>query len=60
MSAEWRRENLVCSLGRLSGEVQVRRQPLPVMPVELLSLFDRDELAKYMTTDELAVLEGDR
>jgi succinate dehydrogenase / fumarate reductase flavoprotein subunit len=59
MSADWRRENLVCLLAPDAAEVQVRRQPLPVMPVELLKLFDRDELAKYMTTDELAVLEGD-
>jgi succinate dehydrogenase / fumarate reductase flavoprotein subunit len=60
MSAEWRRENLVCSLPPDATEVHVRRQPLPVMPVELLRLFDRDELAKYMTEEELAVLEGDR
>jgi succinate dehydrogenase / fumarate reductase flavoprotein subunit len=51
MSAEWRRENLVCALA--DGEVQVRRQPLPPMPRELLDLFDREELAKYMTDEEL-------
>jgi hypothetical protein len=26
------------------------------MPVELMSLFDRDELSKYLTPDELTVL----
>jgi hypothetical protein len=26
------------------------------MPPELLSLFDRDELSKYMTEDELSIL----
>jgi succinate dehydrogenase / fumarate reductase flavoprotein subunit len=52
MSAEWRRENLVCEL-TATGEVNVRRQPLPAMPRELLDLFDRDELAKYMTDEEL-------
>jgi succinate dehydrogenase / fumarate reductase flavoprotein subunit len=53
MSAEWRRENLVCSLPPDGTEVQIRRQPLPAMPRELLDLFDRDELAKYLTDEEL-------
>jgi succinate dehydrogenase / fumarate reductase, flavoprotein subunit len=60
-SAEWRAVNLICSLvpppegaalGRV-GDVVVRRQPLPEMPPELLELFDRDELAKYMAEREL-------
>ena len=55
MSAEWRRFNLICSLDDEKG-VNVARQPLPVMPVELLSLFDPKELAKYMTEEELSVL----
>jgi len=33
--------------------VLVRRQPLPEMPAELLGLFERDELSKYMTDAEL-------
>jgi succinate dehydrogenase / fumarate reductase flavoprotein subunit len=54
MSDEWRKVNLVC---RPDGEgVAVEKQPLPVMPPELLSLFDRDELSKYMTEEELAIL----
>ena len=54
MSDEWRKVNLVC---RPDGEgVAVEKQPLPVMPPELLSLFDRDELSKYMTAEELAIL----
>jgi succinate dehydrogenase / fumarate reductase flavoprotein subunit len=58
MSAEWRKVNLVC---RPAGEgVEVTRQPLPVMPPELLSLFDRDELSKYMTDDELAILPEEK
>ena len=32
------------------------RQPIPTIPVELLSLFDVNELKKYMTAEELAVL----
>jgi succinate dehydrogenase / fumarate reductase flavoprotein subunit len=54
MSAEWRKVNLVC---RPDGDgVQVEQQPLPVMPPELLSLFERDELNKYMTDDEISTL----
>jgi succinate dehydrogenase / fumarate reductase flavoprotein subunit len=54
MNDEWRKVNLVC---RPDGEgVAVEKQPLPVMPPELLSLFDREELSKYMTADELAIL----
>ncbi len=54
MSEEWRKVNLVC---RPDGEgVAVEMQPLPVMPPELLSLFDREELSKYMTEEELAIL----
>ncbi|HEV2087105.1 MAG TPA: fumarate reductase/succinate dehydrogenase flavoprotein subunit, partial [Cryptosporangiaceae bacterium] len=54
MSADWRQVNLVCAVG--GDGVQVTRQPLPVMPPELFSLFDRKELAKYMTEEELSVL----
>jgi succinate dehydrogenase / fumarate reductase flavoprotein subunit len=54
MSAEWRKVNLVC---RPDGEgVTVTKQPLLPMPPELLSLFDREELSKYMTDEELAIL----
>jgi succinate dehydrogenase / fumarate reductase flavoprotein subunit len=57
MSAEWRQVNLICSVD--ADGVHVDRQPLPVMPTELLTLFDRSELEKYMTEPELtAVPEG--
>jgi succinate dehydrogenase / fumarate reductase flavoprotein subunit len=57
-SAAWRAINVVCELdGRANDagipDVAVRRQPLPQMPPELLGLFERDELAKYMTEAEL-------
>jgi succinate dehydrogenase / fumarate reductase, flavoprotein subunit len=52
MSAQWRKVNLVCSLAG-SGEVRLARQPLAPMRPELRDLFDRDELAKYYTPDEL-------
>jgi succinate dehydrogenase / fumarate reductase flavoprotein subunit len=56
MSDEWRKINLIC---RPEGEgVAVVQQPLPVMPPELLALFDREELSKYMTEEELAILPG--
>ena len=57
-SAEWRQINVVCSLAGATnragiGDIAIRRQPLPQMPPELLGLFERDELAKYMTQGEL-------
>jgi succinate dehydrogenase / fumarate reductase flavoprotein subunit len=55
MSPTWRQVNLICSASR-DGTVTVQRQPLPTMPPELLGLFDRSELAKYMTPEELAGL----
>jgi succinate dehydrogenase / fumarate reductase, flavoprotein subunit len=54
MSPEWRKVNLVCSTD--GNEVRVERKPLPVMPPELLGLFDRAELRKYLTEEEVAVL----
>jgi succinate dehydrogenase / fumarate reductase flavoprotein subunit len=54
MSAEWRKTNLVCSLD--ADGVSVEHKPLPVMPKELLELFDVGELKKYMTSDELVGL----
>jgi succinate dehydrogenase / fumarate reductase flavoprotein subunit len=58
MSPQWRLTNLIC---RADGDnVRVDKQPLPTMPIELLTLFDRDELTKYLTEGELtAVPKGD-
>jgi succinate dehydrogenase / fumarate reductase, flavoprotein subunit len=54
MDPTWRQVNLIC---RLAGdEVEVTRQPLATMPVELLSLFEWSELSKYMTPEELEAL----
>jgi succinate dehydrogenase / fumarate reductase, flavoprotein subunit len=51
MSAEWRKVNLICSL---DGEgVNLRRQEMAPMRDDLIALFDRDELKKYMTEEEL-------
>ncbi|GAA2589638.1 fumarate reductase/succinate dehydrogenase flavoprotein subunit [Dactylosporangium fulvum] len=51
MDPNWRRVNLVCSLD--GEDVRLERKPLPVMRPELQGLFDRSELAKYMTDEEL-------
>ena len=52
MDPRWRDINLIC---RVDGDgIRVDQQPLPVMPPELLRLFDRGELSKYMTDAELA------
>ncbi len=60
MSPEWRQVNLVCSLadsgrGAAFGEetVQLRHQPLAPMRADLLELFDRGELKKYLTEAEV-------
>ena len=53
MNPAWRRVNLVCSLDKV-GDVHLERKPLPVMRDELIQLFDRAELAKYLTEEELA------
>ncbi|HZR54402.1 MAG TPA: fumarate reductase/succinate dehydrogenase flavoprotein subunit [Streptosporangiaceae bacterium] len=56
MSPEWRKINLVLTL---DGEhVVMKRQPLVPMRPDLLALFERSELKKYMTDDELAGLEN--
>jgi succinate dehydrogenase / fumarate reductase flavoprotein subunit len=52
MSPQWRLINLVCSLDE-SGEVHLERKPVPKMRPELIRLFDRGELSKYLTDDEL-------
>jgi succinate dehydrogenase / fumarate reductase flavoprotein subunit len=56
MDPKWRRVNLVCSLD--GTEVQVKEQPLPAMPPELLALFEWSELSKYMTGEELEAVPG--
>jgi succinate dehydrogenase / fumarate reductase flavoprotein subunit len=56
MSPQWRLINLVCSLG--DGEVVLERKPVPKMRDELIKLFDRTELSKYVTEDELAAYDA--
>ncbi len=54
MDPAWRLKNLICSATE-SG-IEVTEQPLGPMREDLLALFKRDELAKYLTDEELARL----
>jgi succinate dehydrogenase / fumarate reductase flavoprotein subunit len=56
MDPEWRKVNLVCSA--TGDTVTVDRQPLPVIPIALLTEFEWSELSKYMTAEELEALPG--
>jgi succinate dehydrogenase / fumarate reductase flavoprotein subunit len=56
MDPTWRQVNLVCSLSS-AGDVQLVRKPVPTLPPELMGLFDVTELKKYMTDEELALLD---
>ncbi|SDT76686.1 fumarate reductase/succinate dehydrogenase flavoprotein subunit [Actinoplanes derwentensis] len=58
MNPAWRRINLVCSLDG-SGGVHLERKPVPSMRAELIALFERSELAKYLTDEELAEVEAE-
>jgi len=55
MSPEWRKINLVCTQSAPgAGTVVLKRQPMEPMRPDLLATFDRSELKKYMTQEELA------
>ncbi|HUA30639.1 MAG TPA: fumarate reductase/succinate dehydrogenase flavoprotein subunit [Streptosporangiaceae bacterium] len=59
MNPEWRKVNLICALegdGISGGQITLTRQPLPKMRDDLITLFDRAELKKYLTDEELAAL----
>jgi succinate dehydrogenase / fumarate reductase flavoprotein subunit len=57
MDPEWRGVNLICSLDG-SDAVQLRRQPVPEIRQDLLELFERSELSKYLTAPELTRLDA--
>ncbi|MET9862333.1 fumarate reductase/succinate dehydrogenase flavoprotein subunit [Streptomyces smyrnaeus] len=64
MDREWRRANLVCTLaaegasgaeaetGR-AGRIALRRREMPPIRKDLLELFEKEELIKYLTDEEL-------
>ncbi|PYC72102.1 fumarate reductase/succinate dehydrogenase flavoprotein subunit [Streptomyces tateyamensis] len=56
MDRDWRRTNLVCALD--GPAVSVQRQAGEPVRADLLALFDRTELAKYFTPEELAGDDG--
>ena len=54
MRPDWRKINLACALE--GDEITITRQPTPPMRADLIALFDRDELKKYLSADEMASL----
>ena len=51
MSPEWRKVNVICTLD--GDRVVLKEQPMAPMREDLLALFDRGELEKYYTEQEL-------
>ena len=58
MDSGWRRSNLVCAINAASDGIDVALKPVPTLRPELLGLFEKSELAKYMTAEELANYES--
>ncbi|NSC23684.1 fumarate reductase/succinate dehydrogenase flavoprotein subunit [Streptomyces albus subsp. chlorinus] len=59
MDREWRRANLVCTLKVAAAEdgaadrISLRRREMPPIRKDLLELFEKEELIKYLTDEEL-------
>jgi len=58
MDPIWRGVNLICSLIPGTDDVALTHKPVPTIRPDLLALFDRSELKKYLTEPELAVLDN--
>lgn len=56
MDAKWRQVNSISTWD--GSTVTVVTQKLPSMPKELFDLFDPHELEKYLTPEEMSVVEG--
>jgi succinate dehydrogenase / fumarate reductase flavoprotein subunit len=54
MDPRWRKVNLICTAD--GDSIDVVEQPMEPMREDLIVLFKRDELSKYLTDDELAGL----
>jgi succinate dehydrogenase flavoprotein subunit len=52
MRPDWRKINLICALD--GDQITISRQATPAMRDDLIALFDKDELKKYLTDTELA------
>jgi succinate dehydrogenase / fumarate reductase flavoprotein subunit len=62
MSATWRRRQLVCQLGTdVNGVdgIAITEQPITPIRPDLLALFERSELEKYLTDEELPATGSD-
>jgi succinate dehydrogenase / fumarate reductase, flavoprotein subunit len=57
MRPEWRKVNLVCTLE--GDEIKITHQPVPPMRDDLIALFDRAELKKYLSEEEMAALPAE-
>ncbi|MEU0856388.1 fumarate reductase/succinate dehydrogenase flavoprotein subunit [Streptomyces griseofuscus] len=54
MEREWRNVNLLCTLADPAvGRIRLTRETTPPIRSDLLDLFDKEELAKYLTDEEL-------
>ncbi|NGO70328.1 fumarate reductase/succinate dehydrogenase flavoprotein subunit [Streptomyces boncukensis] len=58
MDREWRRANLMCALAEdgaegAGGRIALRRREMPPIRADLLELFEKEELIKYLTDEEL-------
>ncbi|WP_443611869.1 fumarate reductase/succinate dehydrogenase flavoprotein subunit [Acrocarpospora catenulata] len=58
MSPDWRRKLLVCSAAPDGSEVSVVEKVQQSMRDDLITLFDRGELSKYLTEDEMAEFDA--
>jgi succinate dehydrogenase / fumarate reductase flavoprotein subunit len=58
MSPEWRRILLVCAASPDGSVVKIEEKIQPSMRGDLITLFDRDELKKYITQDELTEFDA--
>jgi succinate dehydrogenase / fumarate reductase flavoprotein subunit len=57
MRPDWRKINIACGLE--GDTITLTRQPTPAMRDDLIALFDRDELKKYLSEDEIAALPAE-
>jgi succinate dehydrogenase / fumarate reductase, flavoprotein subunit len=57
MRPEWRKVNLVCVLD--GDKIAITKQPVPAMRDDLIALFDRGELNKYLSEEEMAALPAE-
>lgn len=57
MNPNWRGVNLICSLDGEGGSVLIEHKPVPTIRRDLLELFERTELSKYLTEAEVATLD---